>query len=365
MKKTCKRVFIIDDSPVSRGVIKKVIASDPGLTLAGEAQDPYEAKDRLISAKPDVVTVDIQMPKMDGITFLKFLMQQYPLPVVVISGNPNRVFDALDAGAVDFVAKPNIKKPKDLERFMESIAEKLHIASYAKSKRPLRKSGNAPIKGEERPRERVDGQKKEEKREGLLGRVDRTKVSLIALGASTGGTETLLNIIKTFPKTMPPVLIVQHMPPVFTKTYAERLNEHCELTIKEGEDGDLILPGHGYVAPGGKMMTIKRVNNRLQLSCEEREKISGHIPSVDGLFLSIAEQRGVAARSIGVILTGMGFDGAKGLLELKKLGAFTIGQDEKTSVVYGMPRAAASIGALSRQLPVGDIPKAIYDHIYP
>ena len=174
----------------------------------------------------------------------------------------------------------------------------------------------------------------------------------------------VLSILKTFPANMPPILIVQHMPPVFTKTYAQRLNEHCLLTIKEGEDGDPVLPGHGYVAPGGKMMRIIRVNNRLQLSCKDEEKINGHIPSVDGLFYSVAEQRGIAATSIGVILTGMGFDGAKGLLELKKLGAYTIGQDEKTSVVYGMPRVANNLGAVSKQLSIGDIPKAIYDYIY-
>lgn len=356
MKKTRKRVFIIDDSGVSREIIKKVIARDPELTFAGEAKDPYEAKDHLITARPDVVTLDIQMPKMDGITFLKFLMKQYPLPVVVISGNPNRVFDALDAGAVEFVAKPTIKKSRDLELFMDAIGEKIHIAVYAKSKKNMGKSG-------EKLREREGTLQNSRGIKESSGK--KRKVSVIAIGASTGGTEAVLSILSTFPADMPPILIVQHMPPVFTKTYAQRLNDHSRLTVKEGEDGDILLPGHGYVAPGGKMMRLVKNNNRLQLTCKEEEKISGHIPSVDGLFYSMAEHRGTAATAIGVILTGMGFDGAKGLLQLKNLGAFTIGQDDKTSVVYGMPRVAMSIGAVNKQLALGDIPKAIYEHIYP
>ncbi len=342
MKKFIKRVFIIDDSPISREIIKRAIEDQEDLIFVGEASDPYEAKDRIIDARPDVLTLDIQMPKMDGITFLKHLMKQYPLPVVVISGNPDKVFEAIEAGAVDFVAKPKIESREELDEFLQVMVNTIKGAAYAKHK-AVSKDLKTVIPSD--------------------AKVQRKKISLIAIGASTGGTEMVLGILKEFPGDMPPIVVVQHMPPVFTKSYAQRLNEHCRITVKEGRHGEFLEKGHAYIAPGGKMMRVGKQENRLMLRITDEDKISGHIPSVDGLFHSIAEMRGIAGRTIGIILTGMGYDGAKGLLALRGLGAHTIGQDEKSSIVYGMPRAAFNIGAVMEQLPIGKIAKAVYNRM--
>lgn len=349
MKRNVKRVFIIDDSRISREIIKKAIEEREDLIFAGEAEDPYEARERIIGARPDVVTLDIQMPKMDGITFLKHLMKQYPLPVVVISGNPHRVFEAMDAGAVDFVAKPKIQTREELQDFLETMIDTIRGAVYATVNK--------------HPKARESGVDSEGKRIHPGEKTGKGRISLIAIGASTGGTETVLSILKQFPREMPPIVVVQHMPPVFTRSYARRLDEHCEINVKEGEHGEFLQRGYAYIAPGGKMMRVDKQDNRPVLKISNEDKISGHIPSVDGLFYSITTMPGLAGKTIGVILTGMGYDGAKGLLELRRRKAHTIGQDEKSSIIYGMPRAAFTIGAVAEQLPVEKIAKAIYNRI--
>ncbi|NLY71129.1 MAG: chemotaxis response regulator protein-glutamate methylesterase [Clostridiales bacterium] len=328
------RVLIVDDSLLFRETLATELNKDFGIEVVGTAVDPYDARDKILSLKPDVMTLDVEMPKMDGIEFLRKLMPQYPLPVVVVSSDGNKVLDALDAGAVDFVAKPSsYKTGKDA--FLNELIVKIKIASSAK----------------------VASHKKDYEPRVLSSVEGDISDMVIAIGASTGGTEAIHSIIKAFPRDMPGILIVQHMPPVFTKLYAERLNNSCALEVKEAEDKDLVKPGRVLIAPGDYHMILKRGPSGLYVKCEKGEKVSGHCPSVDVLFDSVAKV--MKNKSIGIILTGMGRDGASGLLNMKKQGAYTIGQDEETSVVYGMPMVAYNIGAVMKQLPLEEIPREI------
>jgi two-component system chemotaxis response regulator CheB len=269
---------------------------------------------------------------MNGIEFLKKLMPQYPLPVIVVSSVSQNVLDALDAGAVEFVTKPNVTRPGGMASFVNELIIKIKIASTAKV-------GNR--KSDYTPSRPVTNQ-------GI-----DTMSKIIAIGASTGGTDAIHTVISGLPRDMPPIVIVQHMPPVFTKLYAERLNNTCELEVKEAEDGDALKPGRVLIAPGNFQMRLAKRGTGFIVKCTQEEKVSGHCPSVDVLFDSVADVAG--KQSIGVILTGMGRDGANGLLKMKKTGAYTIGQDEKSSVVYGMPMVAFNIGAVEKQLPLDRI----------
>lgn len=329
------RVLVIDDSLLFREVLAKGIERDPGIEVVGTAADPFIARDMILQFEPDVLTLDVEMPKMNGIEFLKKLMPQYPLPVVVVSSTNDRVFDALNAGAVDFVAKPNLMKQEGLESFISQLIITIKIASVAKINREnvitdTSRNDSSAVRGYE----------------------------LIAIGASTGGTEAIYNIIKMLPNDLPGIVIVQHMPPVFTKMYAERLNNTCSLFVKEAENGDIISPGKVLIAPGEFHMKVTRSRDgSYYVECKRGDRVNGHCPSVDVLFNSISEIRGIS--SIGIILTGMGYDGAKGLLNMRRNGAFTIGQDEQSSVVYGMPKVAYDIGAVQRQEPLYRIPDTI------
>lgn len=332
------RVLIVEDSLVFRELLVQHLSADPAIKVVGTAKDPFEARDAIIKYHPDVMTLDVELPKMDGIEFLRKLMPQYPLPVVVISSLSERVFDALNAGAVDFVAKPAGANRMQVEAFMKNeLVVKIKVASVAKIGR-LKK---API---------------EEQGRNLP---ERTGEMVVAIGASTGGTEAISTVIKSFGPDIPGVVVVQHMPAGFTEMYADRLNNQCRVRVKEAKTGDRVVPGQVLIAPGGDAhMRLVKVNGIYQVVMKPGPKVNGHCPSVDVLFESVAEAAG--DKALGIILTGMGGDGAKGLLSMRKKGARTIGQDESTCVVYGMPKVAYDIGAVEYQDKLPDIAGRIY-----
>ncbi len=339
MEKKTIKVLVVDDSLVFREVFSKKLSEDPYIEVIGKAGDVFEARDMIINFRPDVVTLDVEMPKMNGIEFLKRLMPQYPLPVIVVSAVSNKVFDALNAGAVDFVTKPGMDT--NIDNFIKELIIKIKIAATAK----------------------VDNYRRLIKKTKAISKdIRNLSDRIIAMGASTGGTNALFDIIKVLPKDIPGIVIVQHMPPVFTKLYAERLNEHSLLEVKEAVNGDEVLPGHVIIAPGGYHMRVKKANNKLSVIIEkgtEFNKVNGHCPSVDVLFHSVAQQFG--DKAVGIILTGMGKDGADGLLQMRRAGAQTMGQDEESSIVYGMPKVAFDIGAVEKQLPLQKIPAGILE----
>lgn len=329
------KVLIVDDSLLFRETLSKGLRQFSFIEIVGVAGDPFEASDKILELKPDVITLDVEMPRMDGIKFLKKLLPSYAVPVIVISSLKESVFEAMNAGAVDFVGKP--LPGEDPAEFIREVSSKIKGASKAKV--AFRRAAA----------------KIELTTEGIRGRVDPR--SLIAIGASTGGTEAIFSMLTKFSANMPGILIAQHMPAGFTKLYADRLNKSCELTVKEAEDGDIIRPGNVLVAPGDYNMTVKERQGIYIARCEKSEKVNGHRPSVDVLFDSVAKNIGKYA--MGIILTGMGSDGANGLLKMRQAGAYTIGQDEKSSVVYGMPMAAYKAGAVMQQSPLFRIPDDI------
>lgn len=332
------RVLVVDDSIMFRNMLVQGLNADPNIEVVAEAEDAYAARDAIIKFKPDVMTLDVELPRMNGIEFLRRLMPQYPIPVVMISALNNKVFDALEAGAVDFVNKPSNLNRAQLNDFLaQELATKVKIASTAKV--------------------------------GRLKRVDPVTVStgiatvgskdsIVAIGASTGGTEAIYEVVKGFKRDIPGVVIVQHMPPGFTKMYAERLNNQCEVAVKEAQTGDRVLPGQVLIAPGDKHMRLVKVARAYQVECNGTDRVNGHCPSVEVLFNSVAKVAGKNA--IGVILTGMGGDGAKGLLAMKNAGAQTIGQDEASCVVYGMPKVAYDIGAVQYRMTLTAIAGKVY-----
>ncbi len=333
------RVLVVEDSMVFRELLVQALNKDPAITVVATAKDPFEARDAILTYKPDVMTLDIELPKMSGLEFLKKLMPQYPLPVVVISSLSDKVFDAMNAGAVDFVAKPQMTEKQQLSVLLNNeLPIKIKIASTAKighikSSLATSVSRNAVVK-----------------KEG---------VSVVAIGASTGGTEAITTVLKEFGPDIPGTVIVQHMPAGFTEMFANRLNDVCRVAVKEAKNGDKIVPGQVLIAPGGDAhMRIKRVGEELQVELKKAPKVNGHCPSVDVLFDSVASV--VADSAIGIILTGMGGDGSSGLLSMRKAGAVTIGQDESTCVVYGMPKVAYEIGAVQYQDKLTDIAKRTY-----
>ena len=323
------KVLIVEDSIVFRELLVQNLSRDPAIQVVGTARDPFEARDAILAKKPDVMTLDVELPRMSGIEFLRKLMPQYPLPVVVISSLSDKVFDALNAGAVDFVAKPAVSSRAQLEDFIRNeLLVKIKIASTAKISNIKRK-----VMEQEQ-----HGQRLSTKRNNLL----------VAIGASTGGTEAIFAVAKEYGTDIPGIVVVQHMPPGFTSMYAKRLNEQCRIQVKEAQTGDRVLPGHMLIAPGGDQhMRLVKVNGGYQVECKRGPRVNGHCPSVDVLFESVAKNAG--ADAVGIILTGMGGDGAKGLLAMRKAGARTIGQDESTCVVYGMPKVAYDLGAVEYQ----------------
>jgi two-component system chemotaxis response regulator CheB len=323
------KVLIIDDSMIFREIIARGISSSPEITVVAKAVDAYDARDKILAFEPDVVTCDIQMPKMDGIEFVRRLMPQYPLPVIVVSSVSNRVFDAMEAGAVDFVTKPSPEVSHSVQSFIIELIDKIKAAASARVlpeiKVPIIKETSKSYKHHE----------------------------LIAIGASTGGTEAIFNVLKQLPKKIPGIVIVQHIPPIFSKMFAERLNNQTHFEVKEAENNDLIKEGHVYLAPGDFHMEVNKRGSQYYLKVFKDEKVNGHCPSVDVLFNSLSKVAG--SHVIGVILTGMGYDGARGLSRMRRSGSLTIGQDQKTCVVYGMPKAAFELGAVEKQVPLGRV----------
>ncbi len=336
MAKRAIRVLVVEDSLLFREVLVKGLSMDDGIEVVGVARDPFEARDRILELMPDVMTLDVQMPRMNGIEFLKRLMPQHPMPVVVVSAASHIVFDAMSAGAVDFAAKPERQTPEALQGFIQELAVKVKIASIANVSKWKR--GYQPAQG------------------GALTSAG-AKSRILAIGASTGGTEALFEIVRRFPRNMTGTVVVQHMPPVFTRLYAERLNQNCAVEVLEASDGDEVREGRVLIAPGDMHIRVVRKGTGYVVQYSDQEKVNGHRPSVDVLFDSVAQAAGDSA--VGVILTGMGSDGAKGLLAMKRQGAGTIGQNEETCVVYGMPKVAYELGAVDRQLPLKDIAEQI------
>lgn len=327
------KVLIIDDSMIFREIIARGISSSPEIIVVGKAVDAYDARDKILALEPDVVTCDIQMPKMDGIEFVRRLMPQYPLPVIVVSSVSNRVFDAMEAGAVDFVTKPSPDVSSSVQGFIIKLIEKIKAAASAhvlpEIKAPVIKETSKSYNFHE----------------------------MIAIGASTGGTEAIFNVLKQLPKKIPGIVIVQHIPPIFSRMFAERLNNQTHFEVKEAEDNDLIKEGHVYLAPGDFQMEVHKRGSQYYLKVFKGEKVNGHCPSVDVLFNSVSKSLG--SHAIGVILTGMGYDGARGLARMRRNGALTLGQDQKTCVVYGMPKAAFELGAVEKQVPLDRVGHSI------
>ncbi len=326
------KVLIVDDSLFFRTALQKALVGDSGLEVVGTAGSALEAEKKIKELLPDVVTLDVEMPDMKGTDFLKKLIPVNPLPVVLVSSLNIGIFEALDAGAVDFVKKPTIQNDSDFQFFCNELSVKIKIASSAKVKKTVLPTDPLPSQS--------------------LKAGDSSE-HVIAIGASTGGTEATLEILKQLPANIPGLVIVQHMPVGFTKMYADRLNRICSFTVLEAQNGDRVKQGQALIAAGDKHMTLAKDYKGYYVKCAEGEKVSGHCPSVDVLFRSVAKTAGRDA--IGVILTGMGRDGAQGLLEMRKNGSFTIGQDKASCVVYGMPMVAFDIGAVMKQAPCQSI----------
>lgn len=327
------RVLVIDDSDLFGEVLTRGLSSDAKVEVVARAKDPFEARDMILKFKPDVVTCDVEMPKMNGIEFVRRLMPQYPIPVIIVSSVTNAVFDAMNAGAVDFVSKPDFHSPDAVRDFILSLIKKIKEVSGAKI------------------------EKKAEVFEKVSVNMKTDDSKLIAIGASTGGTQALSKVILNLPYNMPGIVIVQHIPPKFSQMFAERLNNQSHFEISEAKDGEYVMGNHVYIAPGDKHMKIRKIGDKYKIELSAEGRVNGHCPSVDVLFESVAKYCGSDA--IGVILTGMGYDGAKGLLKMKKTGAKTLGQNEATSVVYGMPKVAFEVGAVDLQLPLQKIPSTL------
>lgn len=360
------RVLIVDDSNMFRATVIKGLESTPNVVIAGEAADAFEARDKINELKPDVLVMDVVMPKMDGLTFLKQLMEQYPLPCIIMSGTASEA-SALEAGAAGFIKKP--RNPSEYKTFSTILGTKIILAA-GKTVQKAKASGTAaktagvdgvvPVLGAGAKIGKV--MPNIPSKEDIAGLPLKTREGyIVALGASTGGTDALECIIKSFPDTMPPVLVVQHMPPVFTKMYSERLDRCCAVHVKEAQDGDRLTEGVCLIAAGGYHMELKKDVRGYFVKCYQGEKVSGHCPSVDVMFTSVAEVAG--KKAIGALMTGMGADGAKGLKKMHDNGAYTIGQDKDSCVVYGMPMEAFKLGACSEQQPLANIGKALCRHL--
>jgi two-component system chemotaxis response regulator CheB len=335
------RVLVIDDSAVMRTFLGRVVASQADMELVGVSPDPLLAMDRIRRSAPDVITLDVEMPRMNGLEFLRKLMAVRPLPVIMISSltrdGADTTMRALELGAVDFFPKP--ASFDELEGGAQEIVDKIRAAAAARVVRHK----VAPLVRSPPPAGRVPGP----------AAIDR----IIGIGASTGGVEALRDLLTELPPQMPPILIAQHMPPGFTETFARRLDSICAITVKQADDAEVVRCGVAYIAPGGRHLMLVRRGGGYVLRLTDDAPVNRHRPSVDTLFRSIA--RAAGAHAIGVMLTGMGADGAEAMLELSRTGAHTIAQDEATSVVFGMPRQAIAIGAVREVMALGDMAKRL------
>ena len=330
------KVLVVDDSLLFREMLARGLSADKNIEVVATAKDAFDARDKILEYHPDVMTLDIEMPRMNGLEFLRKLMPQYPIPTIVISGASNSVFEAIQIGAVDFVKKPEANSLSARSEFIEDLIIKVKTAVVAKIQKSQRFRPAAVHKNHER---------------NIC-----SKVKVIAIGASTGGTVAFANLLTSIEPPLPGIVVVQHIPPVFSEMFAKRLNSITPFEVKEAQSGDRVLPGTVLIAPGSQHMQVKKSGMDYFVNCFSGEKVNGHCPSVDVLFQSVAPLGGQA---IGVILTGMGYDGAKGLLQMRKAGAKTIGQDEKSCVVYGMPKAAFNIGAVEIEVSLNKIGEKI------
>ncbi len=351
------RVLIVDDSASVRTTLADIIASDPDLEVMGTAADPYIAVERIRQEVPDVMFLDIELPRMDGITFLKKIMSQRPIPVVICSSlaqeGSDTVMQALEAGAVDIVTKPRIDTAQFLQESRMRICDAAKAAAHARMRGVRREAPVPPPDFKVEAKLSADSilpPLSEHRRDSLIARMPLTE-PIVAIGASTGGTEALREVLEALPAASPAILIVQHMPEKFTSAFARRLDNSCAMRVKEAEDGDLVQAGQVLIAPGNFHMLLVRNGSRYTVKITEGAHVSRHRPSVDVLFRSTAQSAG--ANALGIILTGMGDDGANGLLEMRQMGSATLAQDEASCVVFGMPKEAIARGAAGRILPLG------------
>ncbi len=339
---------MVDDSITACGVLTQGLSVDPEIEVVGNAANPYIARDKILQCRPDVLTLDVEMPRMDGVEFLRRLMPQNPLPVLMVSSLTHRgkrvTFEALEAGAVDFITKPSSYAGSALDSMLHELRTKVKNVSTAN----VSHWQNVNYRPPQAP-----------KRAAKPPVIPTDKI--IAIGASTGGTEAIRNVLCRLEADTPGIVVVQHMPPGFTKMLAQRLNEQCALEVKEAVSGDVLMIGQALIAPGDYHMTVQRSENGYRVECKSGDKVCGHRPSVDVLFHSIAASAG--ANSTGVILTGMGYDGAEGLVSMRRAGAKTLAQDESTSVVFGMPKSAYERGGTKELIPLDHVAKKIMTFI--
>ncbi|HTQ03278.1 MAG TPA: chemotaxis response regulator protein-glutamate methylesterase [Polyangiaceae bacterium] len=337
------KVLVVDDSALVRRLLSELIRQNPEFEVVGTAADPYEARDKIKALNPDVLTLDVEMPKMDGLTFLRHLMRLRPMPVVMVSSLTERgadvTIEALETGAVDFITKPASGVADGLTKLADALYAKLEAAAQAK------------VFARERPPAPAIGVRKQP----LLKTTDR----MIAIGASTGGTEAIAHVLSQFPADAPAVVITQHIPELFSARFAQRLDDQCAMAVSEAKDGDPILLGHAYVAPGSYHLRVERSGARYFCRVTQDPPVNRHRPSVDVLFESVAKE--VGHNATGVILTGMGDDGANGLLAMRQAGSPTVAQDKSTCVVFGMPGEAVKRGAAEEVLPLEAIAQRVLE----
>jgi len=334
------KVLIVDDSALVRKILSEELSKESDIEVVGTAPDPYVARDKIVLQKPDVITLDIEMPRMDGLTFLKKLMEHYPLPVIVVSSltpkGSQMALEAMENGAVDVLAKPDASY--SIGDLSLQLKEKIRVAA------------------------RIDLRKRNRPKPAAVPRCSSdaltvTTQKVVAMGASTGGTEALKEVLTRLPVNTPGVVVVQHMPSQFTKAFAERLNKLCALEVREAQDGDSVLNGQALIAPGNFHMVLKRSGARYFVNVKDGPMVHHQRPAVDVLFHSVAQYAG--ANAVGVLLTGMGADGAQGMLRMKEAGAKTIAQDEASCVVFGMPKEAIKLGAVDRVVALERVPQEI------
>ncbi len=337
------KVLVVDDSAVVRKIFTGELSRDPQIEVVGTAPDPFIARDKIMSLKPDVLTLDVEMPRMDGITFLRKLMKHYPLPVIIVSSltqhGSDLAMEALDAGAVEVMAKPG--ESYSVGDMSVELIEKVKAAALA------------------RPVKMTDSPGKSQKRPSLS--LTKTTNKVVAIGSSTGGTVALQQLLSTLPGNTAGMVIVQHMPENFTRSFAERLNQLCEMEVSEARDRDTVVPGKVLIAPGNSHMMLSRSGANYYVNVRTGPLVNRHRPSVEVLFKSVARYAG--ANAVGVMLTGMGGDGAQAMLEMKKAGSFNIAQDEASCVVFGMPKEAIKTGGVDRVSPLSQIPQDILSHL--
>lgn len=352
MKSHKIKVLVIDDSALIRSVMKEIINRENDMECVGAAPDPLVAREMIKALNPDVLTLDVEMPKMDGLDFLERLMRLRPMPVLMVSTLTERgsdiTFRALELGAVDFVSKPKLDIARGMEEYAIEITDKIRATAQAR----VRKAVAEPVVQEKFSADAI--------LPSVAGRFSSTE-KLIIIGASTGGTEAIKEILMKLPADAPGVLVAQHMPEQFTKSFADRLDTLCKISVKEAENNERILPGHAYIAPGHSHLLLKRSGANYMTKLDQGELVNRHRPSVDVLFRSAANVAG--ANALGVILTGMGKDGVQGMLEMKQSGSYTIAQDESSCVVFGMPKEAIAVGGVCEVLPLQDIARRALEYL--